>query len=166
MTSQIWATLNDTRFKGYCLHILVQRFQRLDRAINIFLAIASSGSIAAWAIWNSYPMVWGTIIALSQVVTAIKPFFPYYKYVKELNSKCLRIESLNIELEKLWYKLQKDKISDDEASEAYFDIRAQCNEVFNFADETILEVSKAIENKANQKMKVFLKSNYNIVINI
>jgi len=166
MRGQIWAALNDIRYKGYLLDLIVNRFQKWDRNINIYIAIASSSSIAAWAIWNSTPLLWGTIIAFSQVLTVIKPYFPYNKYVKELNSKNLKIEHLNIELEMLWHKLQKKKITEDEAAEIYFDIRKQASEIFNFGDDTIFVISSKIEKKANEKMKTYLKNNYGIIINI
>lgn len=166
MKDQIWATLCDTKFKGYCLTSLVDKFQRWDRNINIFLAVASSGSIAAWAIWQVYPMVWGLVIAVSQVLTVLKPYFPYFKYVKELNSKSFSIDQLNIDTERLWYKIQHNKISDDDAVENYFDIRKRATEILNFGDDTIFNVNDKIEKKANERMKVFLKNNYNISIQV
>ncbi len=45
-------------------------------------AIASSGSIAAWALWKEYAFVWGTIIAASQVVDALKDVFPSRKNIR------------------------------------------------------------------------------------
>jgi hypothetical protein len=166
MREQIWAFLNDTKFKGYCLTFLVNKFQKWDRNINIFLAIASSTSIAAWAIWKVNPLIWAAIIAASQVLTVIKPYFPYFKYVKELNAKSFRVDLLNIEFERLWYKLQNKKITEDEAVEIYFDLRKHTTEIFNFGDDTIFDVKKDIEQKANERMKVFLKNNYGISINI
>ena len=79
MREQVWGLLCNTKFKGFVLSILVIRFQKWDRNINIFLAVASSGSIAAWVVWNRFPFVWGAIIASSQVITVIKPYFPYFK---------------------------------------------------------------------------------------
>lgn len=166
MREQIWATLNDLKFKGYCLSLVVDKFQRWDRGINSFLAIASSGSIAAWAIWNKYPLVWGTIIAVSQVLTAIKPFFPFFKYVKELNAKCFRVEQLNIEFEHLWYKIQNQKITSEKSEELYFEYKKTIADILSFGDDTVFNVSKIIESKANEKMKRYLKNHYQIEINI
>jgi len=166
MKDRIWALLCNTKFKGYCLSILVDKFQRWDRNINIFLAAASSGSIAAWAIWKIYPFVWGLIIAISQIMTVLKPYFPYFKYVKQLNSKCFNVELLNIDIERLWYKIQNGKISEDEAEEIYFDIRKRVTEIENFEDDTIFNVSEKTEQKANKRMQVFLRNNYNISFTI
>ncbi|MDO7173066.1 hypothetical protein [Mariniflexile sp. AS56] len=166
MRNQIWAELCNLRFKGYCLNFLMGKFQKWDRNINIFLAIASSGSIAAWAIWDSNPLIWGGIIALSQVITVIKPYFPYYKYVKELNSKCLKIDVLNIEFERLWHKIQNGLITSEQSADAYFEYRKEIAEILNFNDDILFEVGNNIINKSNFKMKIYLKNNYGIDINI
>lgn len=166
MRDNIWAMLCDIKFKTYILSYLVGKYQKWERNMNIFLALASSSSIAAWAIWNKMPFLWSGIIAGSQVLTVIKPFLPYFKYVKELNSKLLRIENINIEIERLWYKIQQFKIDDDEAAENYFEIKKQITEALNFGDDTIFDVDKSLKNKANERMKIFLKSNYNISITL
>jgi hypothetical protein len=164
MREQIWSTLVDLKFKNYCLMFLVDRFQKLDRNINIFLAIVSSGSIAAWAIWNKYPFIWGLIIASSQVLITIKPYFPYFKYVKELNIKCLKISNLNIEFERLWHKMQVNKLSPDQSEDLYFTYKKDINNILNFSDDMIFSVSTKIENKANEKMKIYLKNHYNVEV--
>lgn len=166
MRNQIWASLCNYKFKGYCIALLVQKLQKRDRSVNIFLALASSGSIAAWTIWNQYPIVWSAIICSSQVFTAIKPYVPYYKYVKELNAKCLRLDVINIEFEKLWYKIQYKKLDDDQAAELYFDYKKLATEILTFNDDTIFTVTKKIETLANYKMKIFLKSTYDTDISL
>jgi hypothetical protein len=134
--------------------------------MNVFLAIVSSTSIAAWAIWKVTPIIWASIIAVSQVLTVAKPYFPYFKYVKEFNLKCIRLEIINIEFERLWYKLQNKKITEDIADDLYFDLRKQTSEILNFSDDTIFKVTSMIEKKANESMKYFLQTNYEISINI
>lgn len=166
MRNQIWAELCNLRFKGYCLSFLSGKFQKWDRNINIFLAIASSGSIAAWAVWKSAPLIWGGIIALSQVITVLKPYFPYYKYVKELNAKNLKVEVLNIEFERLWYKMQNNLITKEQSAELYFEYKKEIAELFNFNDDVMFEVDDKIKNKSNLKMKIYLKNNHGIEINI
>lgn len=169
MRKQIWSELCNLKFKGYCLEFLVDRFQKWDRNVNIFLAIASSGSIAAWAIWRDWSegaLIWGGIIALSQVITVIKPYFPYYKYVKELNSKHLRVSVLNIEFERLWYKIENDLITDEQSADIYFEYQKEIAGIFNFSDDTMFNVSERIKKRANLKMKTFLKSKYGIEIEV
>jgi hypothetical protein len=165
METQIWSLLNDVKFKGYCLGFVVEKFQKWDRNLNIFLALSSSGSVAAWAIWNTYPLIWAGIIALSQVITVVKPYFPYFKYVKELNKKCFQVDNLSIDIERLWYEYRNETIDEKVAADRYFEIKKQIAEIFTFGDETIFDITKNIENKANGRMEIYLKNNFGITIN-
>jgi len=167
MRGKIWTTLCNVKFKSFILSMLVDKFQKRERNINIFLAVASSTSIAAWAVWNVYPFLWSGIIALSQILTLIKPYIPYFKYVKELNEKLLRAENMNLELEKLWYKLDNKKISDDDAATDYFELKKQITEIFSFGDDNIFSAdNNKMKDKANEKMKIFLRTEYNTEIKI
>lgn len=56
--NMVWNSLTDYYFKASVMGYAIQRFQKIDRCINIILALASSGSIAAWAIWKEIPYVW------------------------------------------------------------------------------------------------------------
>jgi hypothetical protein len=60
-------------------------------------AIASSGAIGAWAAWRAYPLVWGTIIAASQVADAVKDVFPFTARHKAANDLVMSLEALLIE---------------------------------------------------------------------
>jgi len=166
MRKQIWAELCNLRFKGYCLRFLTIKFQKWDRNVNIFLAISSSGSIAAWAIWESTTLIWGAVIAFSQVITVVKPYFPYFRYTKEINSKTIKIEVLNIEFERLWYKIENKKINEEEAAELYFTYQKEIAEILNFDDDTLFKIDSKIKQKANAKMKIYLRNNHGIHINI
>lgn len=55
-----------------------------EKRINIFGAIAASTSIAAWAICQQLSFVWSLIIAISQVLNAVKEFMPYSKRLKAI----------------------------------------------------------------------------------
>jgi|SRR5690554_622664 len=166
MENKIWSLLNNVKFKGYCLGFIVERFQRWDRNLNIFLAIASSGSIAGWVIWNDISFLWAIIISVSQVFTVVKPYLPYFKYVKELNKKCYKLDSLIIDVEKLWYEFENNLIKEEMAAKSYFDLKKQINEIFTFGDDTIFKVTKRIKNKSNKSMKTYLRNEFGIQINL
>lgn len=162
MREQIWNQLFDAKFKSYCISLKIDALQKLDRDINVYVALASSGSIAAWAIWKDFPLLWAIIIAASQVFTVVKPYFPYNKYIKELNAKCSKIDNVVIDLEQLWYKLQNQKITIDEASNDYFLIRRQINEILIFSDDIIFTIGEDIEKKANARMAVYSKNTFGV----
>lgn len=64
--------------KADCSYIRLYRDSRgrWVKGLGVLKAVASSSSIAVWAVWGKYPLVWGAIIAISQVVDATKGFVP------------------------------------------------------------------------------------------
>ncbi|MDZ5650754.1 hypothetical protein [Nitrospirillum sp. BR 11828] len=83
------------------------RLYRNDRAkwttrLGVIRGVASSGSIAAWAIWKELSFVWGAIIAVSQVVDALKDVFPFVKQHKAAADLTRYLESLLIEVQFEW----------------------------------------------------------------
>lgn len=77
---KIWNLLADVKANECYSKLVLKRYQKYDRALNIFLVITTSSSVTAWAIWDHFGMVWGAIIAISQLLTLIKPSFLFQKY--------------------------------------------------------------------------------------
>ena len=84
MQEKYWKYMVQIKAWIFYLDVYTEDSYRWDRIINIVVAIASSTSIAAWAIWKKYSFVWSIIIAISQVLTTIKGFLPYSKRLKML----------------------------------------------------------------------------------
>lgn len=60
-------------------------------------AIASSTAIGAWAVWQSYPMVWGGVIVAAQVADALRDVFPFTARHKAANDLLTTFDALRIE---------------------------------------------------------------------
>lgn len=166
MKDHIWADLCDWKFKSYLLGILEYKYQKWDRNLNVFLAIVSSSSVATWAIWKKFDLIWGIIIMASQVINAAKPYFPYFKVVRELNIKSKELDFIAIDIESLWYNYQKREIDEKDASAQHMVLRKRAIEILSFPEGIVFNHSKNDERRANEKMKIYLKSHYNIDINI
>lgn len=160
MRTQIWNTFQNSIYKSFVLDELISMYQEMERWTNIAIAIASSGSIATWAIWAKYPIVWGSIIAISQVVSFAKPYFPFNKYLTELHEKKNLALGINLSFEKLWYKVQYDKISEDESVQEFFLIKDQMNKAFNFKEDINLQGRKKIIDSATEKTRAYFELNY------
>ena len=98
----------------FYLDVYTEDSYRWDRIINIVVAIASSTSIAAWAIWQKYSFVWSIIIAISQVLTTIKGFLPYSKRLKMLVPFMEDLKFLYNKIEYNWFKVASGDLSEDE----------------------------------------------------
>lgn len=77
MKNTYWKYMVQIKAWQYYLENYTERSYRWDKGINVFTAVVSSTSIAGWAIWNQISYVWGILIAVMQVVTAIKSYLPF-----------------------------------------------------------------------------------------
>jgi hypothetical protein len=98
----IWKQLYRVDVRSVYLEQLLKRAETTDRYINIFLAIASSSSIAGWALWNKYVYVWTAVIAFSQVINAMLPYLPYKERIKSLSGLSRDLRQLGITIERTW----------------------------------------------------------------
>ena len=76
-------------------------------------AIASSTGIAGWAIWQSYGFAWGLIIAISQVITAVKHLLPYAARRAATNDACKALERLFVKAESDWYYIAEGILTNE-----------------------------------------------------
>jgi hypothetical protein len=67
------------------------------RRFDVLRAIASSGAIVTWAVVKSYPMIWGGIIAASQLADALKDAIPITSRYKAVSGLVMSLDALFIE---------------------------------------------------------------------
>ena len=132
-----------------------------DKAINIFLAITSSSSIAAWAIWQEYQLLWAIIIAGSQIVTSIKPFLPYKHRLKAVSTLGEMMQDLCLECEKYWFQVAEGELTEKEIHDINIDLKDKSIAVEKKALKNIvLPTNRKILNKAEKEADKYFKINY------
>ncbi|MFP6845545.1 MAG: hypothetical protein VB958_10075 [Thalassolituus sp.] len=109
-----WNLLKELKAQVAYLHAYAASDEFLDKSVNIFLAVTSSASIAGWALWNEYQLVWACIIAASQVVTAVKPFLPFRKRLKAVSDLNTQIQSIFLDAETGWYRVSEGCLTEEE----------------------------------------------------
>ena len=121
--SQYWKELYQLKTHIGFIERQLEKSERIDRFLKIFLAITSSSMIGAWAIWNEYSWIWASIIAFSQVITAVVPFLPYKNRIKAYSSLLNELEELMIRAEFKWHSISDGMLTATEINKARFDIR-------------------------------------------
>ncbi len=89
-------------------------FGRWVTGLGAIRAIASCGSIAAWAIWREHAFLWGTIIAASQLADALKEVFPFTKKHKAASEHTIALNSIFIDAQLEWENIFSGRYTDDE----------------------------------------------------
>jgi len=83
-------------------------------ALGTLRAIASSGSIAAWALWKEYAFVWGAIIAASQVMDALRDVFPFTKQHKAASAHTITLGGIFIDAQLEWENIFSGRYTDEQ----------------------------------------------------
>jgi len=132
-----------------------------DKRVSIFLAITSSSSICGWAIWQEYSFVWAGIIALSQLITAIKTFLPYKQRIKPLSSLLHDLELITWECELEWFNVAEGELTEAETHKLQFNFRKKKLEALkkNLGVMTLPE-KKNLFKKAEETAKTYFNNFY------
>lgn len=145
----------------FYLDLYAEDSYKWDKRINIFGAIASSTSIAAWTIWSQLSYVWSVIIAVSQVLTAIKSFMPYSRRLKILVPFMEDLKFLYNKIEYNWFKVASGELSEDEINELLYAFKDDFASIENknLKEETLLENNK-FKTIADKKTDVYFENNF------
>ena len=81
-------------------------------------------------------MVWAVIIALSQVITAIKPFLSFRQQIKPISELNDQIQEITLECEKHWFSVAEGELTEKEIHNLYI----------NLKDKSLKAEKKALEN--------------------
>jgi len=123
MRNRLWNNLQEAKFKSEYLSLASKRAYIWGNFYSFFLAISSAGCVAAWSIWENYPIIWALIVALSQVLILAKPYLPFIKNDRELLEMSYKYDSLYIHYEKLWFKNEKPDSSETEVESTFYKLR-------------------------------------------
>jgi hypothetical protein len=104
------------QLKGALSYICLYRnyLGRWVTGLGALRAIASCGGIAAWAVWKDYAFIWGAIIALAQLMDALKDVFPFARLQKACSEHAITLSYLFVDAELEWESVYAAKYADDE----------------------------------------------------
>lgn len=161
MQEKYWNYLVQIKAWIFYLDIYAEKSFKWDRRINILGAIASSSSIAAWAIWKELSYIWALIIALSQVLTAIKDYFPFGRRLKALKPFIDELKILYIRMEYDWFKVSEGELTEKEINQLLFNYKKEFSEIeTKYLKEEILVENLDYKELADQKVVKYYENNF------
>ncbi len=163
MQERYWNKMADKRYQLIYINEYYDQCIRIERMINVFLAITSSGAIAAWAVWTKFPVMWAAIIAISQVITAIKPYLPYEKRIDGLFDIIKQYSVICNEIEAKWFYVSKGLLTEEQINEQNTNFEKRWTEVETKslkgdsipADNKLAEISE-------EKKNTYFEINFNV----
>lgn len=156
-----WSMLVEARVHVSYLHHYAANSEWRDKAVNIFLAVTSSSSIAAWAIWREFTWVWPALIAGSQVVSAVKPFLPYNQQRKAVVALADAYQSICLQIENLWFSVAEGLFTDEKIHEETIRFRGLLLDAERMAmDGTILPRNPKLMSLAEVDARKYFANHY------
>jgi hypothetical protein len=108
-----WKQMEQLKAASVCIRLTRNRLARWVRGVELVRALASSGSIAAWAWWKDYPLVWGGIIAAAQLLDATKQVFPFTRTQKAASDLTVALELLFIDTQLEWERIYTGRVPEE-----------------------------------------------------
>ena len=117
MQEKYWRYMVQIKAWIFYLDLYEESSYKWNRRINVFSAVVSSTSIAAWAIWQQFSLLWSIIIAISQVLNAIKVYWPYNIRLKLIASFMEDLKYLYNKMEYNWLKVSNGELTEEEIND-------------------------------------------------
>ena len=157
LQSQYWTELLELRTHAYYLELYQIKCERIELWISIILAVTSSASIGAWAIWKDAGMVWGGIIAASQVLSVVYQFLPFKARIKPLGVASIELFMLADEAEDGWYAVSQSGLQGKEVHAKRMDLRRKKAIIMKaaFPGGTIPVNSKLLKEAEEKRVQYF-----------
>lgn len=159
--NQYWLELTHLMADIYYLQLMAESDQKWDGRIDKILAVSSSASIAAWAVWKQYPLLWGLIIALSQVIQAIKSYLPFKARLNALLKMTAAMQMILCDAEEKWYDVSEGRLSNEQINALRFKyIKKRKTKILNRYFNGTLPDNKRLLHKAECLRDQYLEKYY------
>ncbi len=161
MQEKYWRYMVQIKAWIFYLDLYGENSYKWEKRINVFSAIVSSTSIAAWAIWQQLSFAWSFIIAISQVLSAIKGFLPYSRRLKSIVPFMEDLKFLYNRMEYTWFKVASGEMTEEEINEILYEFKNEYTNIENkhLKDETLLENEK-FKKKSDMKTDAYFENNF------
>ena len=154
--TRFWNHLDQLKQHTYYVEDYLLQTERVENYINVFLAIVTNASICTWAIWKKMDTLWAALIALSQLVNAVKPHLIYSKRIKALRGLYNELDDIFNYFEIKWYSIAEGELTEKEIAELCSDLNKRKSQASRkHLDSFSLPEKKHLMAKAEDKTKVF-----------
>lgn len=157
---QYWKELHELKTHIYFIELHLESAERIDRALKIVLAIASSSSIGAWVIWSKVAWLWAAIIAASHVISAISQYLPYINRIKTYSKLLNELNELMIQAEYKWHDIANGKLTPTEINAERFEIRNKKNKSLKENILTTIPSNSNFHQRAEERSKEYFNFYY------
>jgi hypothetical protein len=98
----LWNALLDAEMNVCYWNWISDRSAQWDERLKFLIALAASGTVAAWGIWSRYPSAWKFLSAVACVASIGHPFFFSSEKLKRISGLVGTWKEVCINYDLLW----------------------------------------------------------------
>jgi hypothetical protein len=100
----LWDSMLDAEMNSCYWDLVSSRYATVDLCFKIIIAVAASGTVAAWGIWSQYPGAWKTFSAVACLASLSHPYICSSERLKRTSKLVGTWKEVFVDYELLWYK--------------------------------------------------------------
>lgn len=159
---QYWNELTDLKVNAVYIRLYRDSYGKWLTGLRVLKAVTSSSGIAAWVIWKEYAIVWGVILAASQVADALKDVFPFAKKYRAASEYASTLDNLLIEIQLEWEKILISNTRDGEVMKLLHRLRRSMKEAERRSFPDGLAKREDLVDSARLEADEYLRSRYDV----
>lgn len=101
---RVWESMLDADMSTRYWGKLARRYKQRETWAKVFLAGTSSGTVAGWAFWTSFPLAWKVLSSLSALIAISLPILNYPHKIEAAVDLHAEWKRLLYQYETLWSK--------------------------------------------------------------
>lgn len=102
MKKLLWRAMLDADFNERYWRAVTQQYTAYDLRMKVFLAVAASGTVAGWSIWQEHQLIWKFLSAVAALLSIAAPFLSFGKKMEVAASHAGTWADLRVRYTDLW----------------------------------------------------------------
>lgn len=162
MRNRIWAELTQSKHNIEFISNYSERQRFILRFFNMGILAFSSAGIMGWRIWESLPLIACIIIAGISLLRLLQPhIIMNEKQLKSLDDIHRFYVDYYNKIEELWFDFESDRITENQASKTFFELKKLETDINPIIAETIRSKPKRILEKCKKNTDEYFKQVFN-----
>ena len=162
MRSRIWTELTQSKHNIEFTSTYSDRQRFILRIFNMGILAFSSAGILGWKIWENLPLIACIVISGISLLRLLQPhLIMNEKQLKNLDDIHRFYADYYNRIEKLWYDFDSNRITEEQATNAFFKLKKLETDINPIIAETIRSKPKRIVKKCKKNSDEYFKQVFN-----
>ncbi len=163
MRNRIWTELTQSKHNIEFATLYSDRQRFILRVFNIGTLAFSSAGVMGWKVWENLPLIACVIIASISLLKLLQPHLIMdEKQLKNLHEIHRFYTDYYNKVEKLWYDFEADRISEEQATNTFFELKKLETDINPIIAETIRSKPNRIVKKCKKNSDEYFYQVFNV----